>query len=693
MAEQANIKVGVDIGDGTKSLKSLKDEFKSLQKELESTEVGTDKYNKTLQKLSSVKNDIKDLNEEIGKTVSTNKYQALGQVGSTISTGFASAAASLKLFGESGEGIGEVVDNVMGLGQAWSAAKEGVKAFGQSSKIAIQGMGKALVASGIGALVVALGAIVAYWDEIKAAISGVSSEQEKLLENQKQSTEASQKQLDSISKQENILKLQGKSEKEILQMKVSATKQVITGLEAQLQSQKTIKQQQIETAKRNKDILEGILKFITSPIMALLKGVDYLGTALGKDFNLEEKFYGGIASLVFDPEEVASEADKTIAETEAKLTELKNSQAGYELSIQNINKDAAQKQADANKARLESEAELQKRLQELRTANINDAETQELQRLKNQFEADQQSIRDSKGSEETKAAALLELKQKYENDWTAIEDKFEAERVKKKEEEDKKAAEEAKKKEEERIKNALLAAENEQAALKNQRDLTLQDQIDFENQKYQILVSNKLLTNAELEKLENEHNAVIKSLDEQRLAQKRAIQDAEVNLVKDSLNLASELISTFAGKDEESQRKAFELNKKIKLSLAIIDTIKGVQSAFTTAAASPLTTVFPAYPFIQAGIAGAFGAASIAKIASTQFQSTGGGGGVNAPSGGGGGGAVPAINQVGNTSTNIANLQNQNSQKQEPIKAVVVQTEMASVNQQVNRIEERSKIN
>lgn len=706
MAEQANINVGVNIGEGAKSLRTLKQEFKDIQKELDSVQVGTDEYKKKLQQLADVKDEIDDLNDAIKSSTGAGKFEAFAKVGSAIAGGFAAAQGAMALFGSESEELQKSLMKVQGamalaqgvaqledLGNAFKNAKNVVVDFGKSAMTAIKGMNKALLASGIGALVVALGAVVAYWDDIKEAISGVDAEQKKLLENQKQSTEASQKQLDSISKQENILKLQGKSEKEILQMKVSATKQVITGLEAQIQSQKAMKQQQVETAKRNKDILEGILKFLTAPITMLLKTVDYVGKALGKDFGLEEKFYGGIAGLIFDPEEVATEADKTIAETEAKLTEFKNSVAGYELSIQNINKDAAQNQADANKARLESEAELQKRLQELRTANINDAETQELQRLKNQFEADQKAIRDSKGSEETKAAALLELKKKYENDWKGIEDKFEAERVKNKEEADKKAADEAKKAEEDRIKNALLAAETEQLALKNQRDLNLQDEIDYENKKYAILISNKQLTNEELKKLEEEHAAKLNEIGVKQLAQEKAIQDAKFNLLKDSLNLASELVSTFAGQDEASQRKAFELNKKIKLSLAVMDGIKGVQNAYISALDSPFTKVFPAYPFIQAGIAGAFSAASIAKIAQTQYQSSGGGANIGAPSGGSAGGGVPSIGSVGNTSTNIENLQNQNTQKQEPIKAVVVQTEMASVNQQVNRIEERSKIN
>jgi len=688
MAEQANINVGVNIGEGAKSLRTLKQEFKDIQKDLDNVAVGTDAYKKKLQQLANVKDEIDDLNDAIKSSTGAGKFESFAKVGSAIAGGFSAAQGAMALFGSESEDVQKTllkVQGAMAFGQGLAQLEDLGNAFKNLKNVIKSAIG----ATGIGLLIVALGTVAAYWDDIKEAISGVSEEQKKLNAQAEANLKAEQNKLDTIGGQENILKLQGKSEKDILNLKIKQTDAVIAATENQIEQNDITAKAQIAAAKRNKEILKGILDFLTTPLRSLLQGIDLIGDAFGKNFGLAQGFSNLLdkgASILFDPEAETKKAEETRKASLKAIEKAKNDRAGFQLAIQQIDRDAAKKASDSNKQtqdeKLKAEQELQKKLKDLRAQNIDELEKEEKEKLRIAYEAEQESIKNSKANAELKSQVLKELEIKYKDDLKLITDKFEEERTKKENE-----------KEEKRIKDALLAAENEQAALKNQRDLTLQDQINYENQKYQILVSNKLLTNAELEKLENEHNAVIKGLDEQRLAQKRAIQDAEVNLVKDSLNLASELVSTFAGKDEESQRKAFELNKKIKLSLAIIDTIKGVQSAFTTAAASPLTTVFPAYPFIQAGIAGAFGAASIAKIASTQFQSTGGGGGVSAPSGGGGGGAVPAINQVGNTSTNIANLQNQNNQKQEPIKAVVVQTEMASVNQQVNRIEERSKIN
>jgi hypothetical protein len=77
----------------------------------------------------------------------------------------------------------------------------------------------------------------------------------------------------------------------------------------------------------------------------LLGTIDSIGSALGKDFGLRKGLNRGIASLVFDPNSVKEEADKTIDETKKKLAELKNQRAGFQLSIKQIDKDASDKAA------------------------------------------------------------------------------------------------------------------------------------------------------------------------------------------------------------------------------------------------------------------------------------------------------------------------------------------------------------
>ena len=314
----------------------------------------------------------------------------LTQTTQAVVAGFEVAAGAAGLFGGESEELQKAllkVQSAMALSQgiadlkqyggsikslATSVSGSLTKAF-KSFSVAAR---SALAATGIGLLVVAVGTLLAYWDDIMGAINGVSGEQEKLLETQQKSASTAQKQLDSVSEQENILKQQGKTEEDILNLKIAATKTTITALEAQLVTQKEIKKSQIEASQRNKAILQGIIQFISLPLTGLLMTVDAVGKALGQDFGLNEKFAGGLASLVFDPEEVAEEADKTIAETEANLGKLRNSLAGNENAVKAIRtKSAADKKAADQKSVDDAKAAEEKKFQDWLAIQVQKAET------------------------------------------------------------------------------------------------------------------------------------------------------------------------------------------------------------------------------------------------------------------------------------------------------------------------------
>lgn len=381
------------------SVKSLKAQLREAQADVQKL---SDKFGATSKEAIQAAKRAAELKDAIGDAKALTdafnpdaKFKAFGAALQGVAGGFAALQGAQALFGSQSEELEKTllkVQGAMALSQGLNALGEAGDAFKTLGKQAVDAFNKIKVAigsSGIGLLVIALGVIVAYWDDIKEAVSGVSDEQKKLLETQKKSVAAAEKSLDSISKSENILKLQGKSEKDILNLKIAATKQTITQLEAQLTTQKTMRQAQIDAAKRNKEILEGVLKFLSLPLTAILKTVDTIGKIAGKDFGLEDKFFGGIAKMVFDPEEVATEADKTIEETQNKLTELKNSQAGFQLQIQQINKDAANKaaetqkkaDADAEALRKQREADEKARLDNLAAQNKHTDELIEQNRL------------------------------------------------------------------------------------------------------------------------------------------------------------------------------------------------------------------------------------------------------------------------------------------------------------------------
>ena len=266
--------------------------------------------------------------------------------------------------GEAGEGAISVLDEATGgLASRFKNVIGGIgkmgKALKTSFKAGIQGasgLKKALISTGIGALVVALGLIVAYWDDIVGLVSGVTSEQKKLNAEVEANVIAQQDALDALSLQENSLRLAGKSEKEIRDLKIEQTNEVIAATEAQLVQMQKTKEAQVAAAQRNKDIAQGVIRFLTLPITILLGTVDQLTKALsyipGVDIatNLEEQFSGGIAGMLFDPEEVATEGDATIAETEKQLAKLKSTRDGYKVQQQKEDQAAADKaKADREK--------------------------------------------------------------------------------------------------------------------------------------------------------------------------------------------------------------------------------------------------------------------------------------------------------------------------------------------------------
>jgi len=290
-------------------------------------------------------------------TFSTKLGGALGGV----TSGFAIAQGAMGAFGVESEDLEKQLLKV----QSAMAIAEGVKGFREaipSIKAFGNAMKAAIGSTGIGLLVVALGTIVAYWDDIKAAVSGVSDEQTRLNAKTDANVIAQQAKYDAISGQDNILKLQGKSEREILQIKQTQIQAVIKATEAQLIQQEATKKAQIEATKRNYDILKALTKIgietsvlafraLAAPIDAVLETANAVADALGFDkitttnlnkeiSKLTETASEAVTKFIFDPKAIEDEGNKTIQETKNKLAALKNEAAGFTLAIKEIDKPA-----------------------------------------------------------------------------------------------------------------------------------------------------------------------------------------------------------------------------------------------------------------------------------------------------------------------------------------------------------------
>ena len=222
-----------------------------------------------------------------------------------------------------------------GLDKATGGLASKLVKVAKAAKLSGKAMKTALISSGIGAAVVAIGLLVEYWDEIKGLVDGVSSEQATLLKTTEDTLAAQQEQLSATGSMENTLKLQGKTEKEIRDLKRQQTDEIIASTEILLEQQKQQKKAQIEAAERNQNITKGIIAFLTAPIVVLLGLVDGLTNSLAslgildEGTRLTEGFLELSSSLVFDPEEVAESGEETIKATEETLRKLKNTRDGF----------------------------------------------------------------------------------------------------------------------------------------------------------------------------------------------------------------------------------------------------------------------------------------------------------------------------------------------------------------------------
>jgi hypothetical protein len=342
--QEVGLKIDVDVS----SVGNIKKELRAATVELIAMQ---EKFGKTSEqainaakRVANLKDTIQDAKEQADLFDPGNKFKAFSNAATQVAAGFTAVQGAMALVGSESEDVQKSLLKVQGalaLSQGLSQIGDLGKAFDELKIVAVnafRSIKAAIGSTGIGLLVVALGAIVAYWDDIKAAVSGVSSEQKKLNEESAKNLKTQQDKLKAIGDQDNILKLQGKSEKEILQSKIKQTDETIKAAEVNLQNNIATLKAQTEAEQRNKQILEGLLKFVSLPITAILKGIDLIGSAVGKNFGLEEKFFGGLASFIFDPEETKKKGDETIKEQEKALTDLKNQRAGFQLAINDINK-------------------------------------------------------------------------------------------------------------------------------------------------------------------------------------------------------------------------------------------------------------------------------------------------------------------------------------------------------------------
>jgi hypothetical protein len=687
MAEKVALEIDINAKGATTSLGQLEEEAERLNEELRKVPLGTKAFKDLKSELIGVNKEIK--NTELSMEALDNE-QVASELGSVAGAVGDVSAAFILLGGGDGP-IEQTVRNIekaIGVSMAFKGAIEGtqsaMKLFNNVIKnstafqklnnattiVASTVMGLfsksvdttsksfkflkgAIVATGVGALVVLVGELIANFDKIKNAINGVGEASKDLQETTKATTELNKKNLETLNNQENILKLQGKTEREILTMKIEGQKKVVQSIKNELLAQKVVNKEKEEGSKRNQRILQFTLKLLAAAPLALIKVIDFVGegiekvvnsitqTAVGRrvfglepidvDFGLSEKankLLEKASTLVFDPSETEEQGKEDLKKLEEELLKQENALAGFQLRVIDMDKKVANEKAK-NAAKTVTHQN-----------KVNDSLLKELdtkEKLFNIEEEEEEPEFETDFLEETAEASRLKTETKIK----AIEDEIEREK---------------------QLRLQQLAWDEEQAIQKAILDGTYVDQ--------------KLALETDFQRQRQE---IIADADQKILEKQQALEAAKIDLAVKGIGALMNLTSAFAKDNEKSQRKAFEINKKLQIAQAIMQTYQGANAIFASAAANPGTVLFPAQPFIAAGIAIVNGLANVANISKQQFQSSSaGGGGVDTPNFATGGGATPPTLQPANTSTLVPQNQAQ---------VFVTETDITNTQNQVSVIQ------
>ena len=278
---------------------------------------------------------------------------------------------------------------------------------------------------------------------------------------------------------------------------------------------------------------------------------------------------------------------------------------------------------------------------------------------------------------EQERAILLGAKDILNKDLLAIDDKHNAEVLKRTEDFQKKMKEDEKKRQEDFLNQVeSIQEQNYQASKSDQeRELYLLDEKYAEMERMAKGNADAEKTIAEAKGREKAD--IDKKYEEEEAARKTAVIQRNADLAKSGLTMISDLTELFGKKGEKQARKAFQVKKAASIASALIDTFLSARSAYYSQFTPIPDPSSPVRGGIAAGIAVASGLIGVGKIASQKFEGgavTGGGDTGGGDVGGGGGGMkAPSFNVVGNNGLNqLAQLQ------QQPTQAYVVSGQVSS---------------
>lgn len=235
------------VKEGLNLFTQQKEVIRQLRSELLGLEEGTEEYNEKLSQLADAQFKLKDMNELAARSANDmgEKIATCTRLASGLASGFGAVQGTLALFGAESENVEKTMvklqgviamvqglQGLEGLTKDLAAAKiqfadniKGIKGFIKG----LSGVQKAILGTGIGVFVVALGMVVAHWKDIVKWMGLANTKMEeakKLIDSDKKGFETFNEELQHSI---NLKKADGETTMETLLYEKKALEERLAG--------------------------------------------------------------------------------------------------------------------------------------------------------------------------------------------------------------------------------------------------------------------------------------------------------------------------------------------------------------------------------------------------------------------------------------------------------------------------------
>ena len=579
MSRETKIKIDIETSQTESSLKALREELKRVKDEMAGLEEGSDAFLQAAKKGGELQHQIQEINQSI-RGASADFGDMLGNitnVGAGITGAFQAAKGAMELIGVESENVTKAIkdmQSIMAMTQGLDSIDQAIKSFKKLSTIvnisskSLSTFKKALIGTGLGALVVVLGSIISNWDEFTKSIGLSTKQLEKLGEVASGVFNVLKGSLQGITKAiTKVVTGDFKGALESLKNGFNFKQLYAEGVEA-----KITQREKEELAKRE----EAHKKYLEERE----KELDLLVSKTNATISNETKRTKELIKIEQDRLKLYKQGTKEYYDQLIKINELKNklnnktSSTGSATSITD-NKELEQLEKDLDNLRKSQRTKLQ----------IIEETAQEERDILNKSR--EQNLID----EETYQKMLLEIDKKYAQ---------------------------------ERNDYALSLLGNIKGGDVNSTDsfneqlnsLLEQKQAELDLTKYyyeQGLLAKEDYESRTLE-IEKTYAAQSNQIQQQRV-------DSIINIAAAASNLLTGMLVDISEQQDQSNKEGFEKAKKLQIAAATIQMLTGIATAMAGAFTTKSGPWDIALAAIQAASIASAGAFQIAKIKNTKFDS------------------------------------------------------------------------